>query len=189
MLNRVLGILFIGVRFALAWLMMDVNHFVQSPLNLPREGADYTLRPGTTVSRLARELKQRGYLQQRQGRWETEPDLVPSHFVLPASLEKLIRSRLDILPVELKTVVQRASVIGTPFDVASETCRLCGGCIYVCPACELRCTFTEPEKAICGGCANLSPPCVETRCPPPPTSTFGALPGGSGAAWAMSVIV
>jgi len=51
--------------------------------------------------------------------------------------------------------------IGTPFDIKSEQCRLCGGCIYVCPACQLRCTYTEPEKAVCGGCANLSPPCVE----------------------------
>ncbi len=51
--------------------------------------------------------------------------------------------------------------IGTPFDIKSEECRLCGGCIYVCPACQLRCTYTEPEKAICGGCANLAPPCVE----------------------------
>lgn len=51
--------------------------------------------------------------------------------------------------------------IGTPFDATSEVCRLCGGCIYVCPACELRCTFSEPDKAICGGCANLGPPCVE----------------------------
>lgn len=51
--------------------------------------------------------------------------------------------------------------IGTPFDIRSESCRLCGGCMYVCPACELRCTYTEPDKAICGGCGNLSPPCVE----------------------------
>ncbi len=51
--------------------------------------------------------------------------------------------------------------IGTPFDIKSDACRLCGGCIYVCPACQLRCTYTEPEKAICGGCANLSPPCVD----------------------------
>ncbi|MFO7652774.1 MAG: 2Fe-2S iron-sulfur cluster-binding protein [Candidatus Krumholzibacteriia bacterium] len=51
--------------------------------------------------------------------------------------------------------------IGTPFDVKSEVCRLCGGCIYVCPACQLRCTFNEPDKAICGGCANLAPPCIE----------------------------
>jgi len=51
--------------------------------------------------------------------------------------------------------------IGTPFDIKSDVCRLCGGCIYVCPACQLRCTYTEPEKAVCGGCANLAPPCIE----------------------------
>ena len=51
--------------------------------------------------------------------------------------------------------------LGTPFDQKSEVCRTCGGCMYVCPACQLRCTYTEPDKAICGGCANLSPPCVE----------------------------
>jgi len=51
--------------------------------------------------------------------------------------------------------------IGTPFDVQAEVCRLCGGCMYVCPVCMLRCTYNEPEKAICGGCTNLSPPCVE----------------------------
>jgi len=51
--------------------------------------------------------------------------------------------------------------IGTPFDIKSDVCRLCGGCMYVCPACQLRCTYTEPEKAICGGCANLTPPCIE----------------------------
>jgi NADH dehydrogenase/NADH:ubiquinone oxidoreductase subunit G len=50
--------------------------------------------------------------------------------------------------------------IGTPFDIKSEQCRLCGGCIYVCPACQLRCTYNEPDKAICGGCANLTPPCA-----------------------------
>jgi NADH dehydrogenase/NADH:ubiquinone oxidoreductase subunit G len=36
-----------------------------------------------------------------------------------------------------------------------------GGCIYVCPACQLRCTYTEPDKAVCGGCRNLRPPCLE----------------------------
>ena len=50
--------------------------------------------------------------------------------------------------------------IGTPFDIKSDECRTCGGCMYVCPACELRCTYTEPEKAVCGGCANIAVPCV-----------------------------
>ena len=51
--------------------------------------------------------------------------------------------------------------IGTPFDVKSDVCRLCGACMYICPACQLRCTYNEPEKAICGGCENLRPPCVD----------------------------
>lgn len=51
--------------------------------------------------------------------------------------------------------------IGTPFDIKSDVCRECGACMYVCPACQLRCTYNEPEKAICGGCANLEPPCLE----------------------------
>jgi NADH dehydrogenase/NADH:ubiquinone oxidoreductase subunit G len=51
--------------------------------------------------------------------------------------------------------------LGTPFDLKSEVCRLCGACMYVCPACQLRCTFSSPEEAVCGGCANLSPPCLE----------------------------
>jgi bidirectional [NiFe] hydrogenase diaphorase subunit len=51
--------------------------------------------------------------------------------------------------------------LGTPFDKKSDVCRLCGACMYVCPACQLRCTYQEPDKAICGGCANLEPPCLE----------------------------
>ena len=50
--------------------------------------------------------------------------------------------------------------IGTPFDIPSDICRRCGGCMYVCPVCQYRCTFNQPEKAICGACANLSPPCL-----------------------------
>ncbi len=50
--------------------------------------------------------------------------------------------------------------IGTPFDVNSDVCKHCGACMYVCPACQLRCTFNDPDKAVCGGCANLQPPCL-----------------------------
>ncbi|MHC4661216.1 MAG: 2Fe-2S iron-sulfur cluster-binding protein [Planctomycetota bacterium] len=50
--------------------------------------------------------------------------------------------------------------IGTPFDIKSEDCRFCGGCMYICPACMLRCTYTSPDKAVCGGCQNLQPPCA-----------------------------
>jgi NADH dehydrogenase/NADH:ubiquinone oxidoreductase subunit G len=53
-----------------------------------------------------------------------------------------------------------ARSLGTPFDKTSEVCRQCGGCLYVCPACQLRCTFTTPEQAVCGGCATVPVPCV-----------------------------
>ncbi len=51
--------------------------------------------------------------------------------------------------------------VGSPFDAKSDACRLCGACMHVCPACQLRCTYHEPEKAVCGSCANLPPPCLE----------------------------
>ncbi len=51
--------------------------------------------------------------------------------------------------------------IGTPFDATSEVCRQCGACMYVCPACQLRCTHNEPERGLCGACAAIRPPCSE----------------------------
>ena len=57
--------------------------------------------------------------------------------------------------------------LGTPFDEKSPQCRTCGGCIYVCPACELRCTYTDQSRAVCGGCANLSRTPLHTVTRPP----------------------
>jgi len=51
--------------------------------------------------------------------------------------------------------------ISTPFDIKSEKCRLCGGCIYVCPACQLRCAGPDAEGDICGGCMTFEPVCLE----------------------------
>jgi coenzyme F420 hydrogenase subunit beta len=47
--------------------------------------------------------------------------------------------------------------ISTPFEENSEACRKCGGCIYVCPACTLRCDGANPENVLCGGCSNYQP--------------------------------
>ena len=44
--------------------------------------------------------------------------------------------------------------IVTPFQENSEDCRKCGGCIYICPACTLRCDGAHPENILCGGCAD-----------------------------------
>jgi coenzyme F420 hydrogenase subunit beta len=43
--------------------------------------------------------------------------------------------------------------ITTPFDENSKECRKCGGCIYICPACTLRCDGPQPENVLCGGCS------------------------------------
>jgi len=51
--------------------------------------------------------------------------------------------------------------ITTPFDIKSDVCRTCGACIYICPACQLRCQGPEPPTTLCSGCLNLSYPCLD----------------------------
>jgi coenzyme F420 hydrogenase subunit beta len=51
--------------------------------------------------------------------------------------------------------------ITTPFDIKSEKCRTCGACIYICPACQLRCQGPEADTVLCSGCLNFSPSCLE----------------------------
>jgi len=51
--------------------------------------------------------------------------------------------------------------IATPFNKKSETCRTCGGCMYVCPVCMLRCQGPKPPTDVCGSCLNLEPTCLE----------------------------
>ncbi len=52
--------------------------------------------------------------------------------------------------------------ITTAFDRKSEECRLCGGCMYICPACQMRCTGPMTDEfVICNACANLEPPCID----------------------------
>ena len=54
--------------------------------------------------------------------------------------------------------------ITTPFDETSEDCRKCGACMYICPACTLRCDGADPENVLCGGCYNdLQPTCLEIQ--------------------------
>ncbi len=51
--------------------------------------------------------------------------------------------------------------ITTAFDELSDICRHCGGCMYICPACQLRCQGPSAETTICSGCLNFSPSCAE----------------------------
>jgi bidirectional [NiFe] hydrogenase diaphorase subunit len=51
--------------------------------------------------------------------------------------------------------------ISTPFDMRSEVCRLCGACMYICPACQLRCQGPQAETALCNGCLTMEPTCLD----------------------------
>jgi NADH dehydrogenase/NADH:ubiquinone oxidoreductase subunit G len=51
--------------------------------------------------------------------------------------------------------------ITTPFDIKSEVCRTCGACIYICPACQLRCQGPEAPTEVCGSCMSVTPVCLE----------------------------
>ena len=53
------------------------------------------------------------------------------------------------------------SGITTPFDMASDICRRCGACMYICPACQLRCQGPDAPGTLCGACTSLSPSCLE----------------------------
>ena len=45
--------------------------------------------------------------------------------------------------------------VTTPYDENSEVCRKCGGCIYICPACNLWCGGPHPESVLCGACSQF----------------------------------
>jgi bidirectional [NiFe] hydrogenase diaphorase subunit len=51
--------------------------------------------------------------------------------------------------------------ISTPFDMRSEVCRLCGACMYICPACQLRCQGPQADTALCNACLTMEPSCLD----------------------------
>lgn len=68
------------------------------------------------IEEFVRMLVERGYLAQRQDRWEVDPSVEIGDLPLPSSLEALIRSRIDALPLELKQLLQCAAVVGEPIE-------------------------------------------------------------------------
>jgi NADH dehydrogenase/NADH:ubiquinone oxidoreductase subunit G len=51
--------------------------------------------------------------------------------------------------------------ITTPFDVSSDECRRCGGCMYICPACQSRCQGPDSPGVLCGSCMSMRPTCLD----------------------------
>jgi len=52
--------------------------------------------------------------------------------------------------------------ISTPFDIRSDVCRHCGACMYICPACELRCHGPNPDTNVCNACLTMDPTCLDS---------------------------
>lgn len=49
----------------------------------------------------------------------------------------------------------------TPFHEASEICRNCGACMYICPVVELQCCGVKSPGELCNSCLVFTPPCIE----------------------------
>jgi NADH dehydrogenase/NADH:ubiquinone oxidoreductase subunit G len=53
--------------------------------------------------------------------------------------------------------------INTPFNMSTDECRRCGGCIYICPACQNRCEGSNPDDILCNRCMSISPTCLDVH--------------------------
>jgi len=51
--------------------------------------------------------------------------------------------------------------IVTPFRMASEICRNCGACMYICPAVNLKCQGVNSPGELCNSCLIITPQCLE----------------------------
>jgi bidirectional [NiFe] hydrogenase diaphorase subunit len=51
--------------------------------------------------------------------------------------------------------------VATPFHTASEICRNCGACMYICPVVELQCRGVRSPGELCNSCMAITPQCLE----------------------------
>lgn len=51
--------------------------------------------------------------------------------------------------------------VATPFHTASEICRNCGACMYICPTVELQCRGHKSPGELCNSCLIFAPQCLE----------------------------
>jgi UPF0755 protein len=113
MLHRLLGLLIILISFAIAWLMMELRQFEETPLALPDQGINYLVEPGTHFNKLAQDLQHRGiignalYLQ-LLARWEKKAHLIKAgeyHIIAgttpPRLLEQLVSGKVTTYSLTL----------------------------------------------------------------------------------------
>jgi NADH dehydrogenase/NADH:ubiquinone oxidoreductase subunit G len=51
--------------------------------------------------------------------------------------------------------------VATPFHAASDICRNCGACMYICPAVNLQCRGVKHPGDLCNSCLVITPQCIE----------------------------
>ncbi|MBL1433399.1 MAG: aminodeoxychorismate lyase [Gammaproteobacteria bacterium] len=64
MLLRIASVLLIVCSIALAWLVMDVRNFLNTPFDFGGDGVRYIIKPNDTVHSIAKSLKTRGILNE-----------------------------------------------------------------------------------------------------------------------------
>lgn len=113
MYNRLLGISIICASFALGWIMLDLQQFAETPMNIPEAGIDYTLKPGTSLGSLAKDLKEKGYIESSiylriLARWTGQGKRIKAgEYHIPSGtnpskfLNKLVRGRVNTYNITL----------------------------------------------------------------------------------------
>ena len=51
--------------------------------------------------------------------------------------------------------------VATPFRIASEICRNCGACMYICPTVNVQCRGIKSPGELCNSCLIITPQCIE----------------------------
>lgn len=113
MLNRLLGITIFVASILLAWGWMEYDDFINTPLNLPAEGLNYDLKPGSSVSLLANDLRaeeiiSKPVLLRLYARWHGHASrLKAGEYHLPAG----------ITPPQLLDILTSARVVQHAFTI------------------------------------------------------------------------
>jgi tetratricopeptide (TPR) repeat protein len=97
------------------------------------------------IEEYVRMLIEQDYLQQLDGKWGINPQKTEMEIHLPASLETLIRSRVDILPDELKDIMQCMAVLGIPVETSTLEAVIEGGSV------EAKLRRLESRLLVCRG--------------------------------------
>src|SRR3569832_2117804 len=79
--HRLMGLLIILLSFGGGWLVLDYQTFKTSPLPVAAEGYRHIIEPGTSVTRLAADLRQAGILPHPfyfswMARWEGRAEMI-----------------------------------------------------------------------------------------------------------------